>query len=684
MQVPSFIKNIGLRGKILGVIIVILVIVLSTSSFNTYRSFTKKLEADATKSVERSINALKDALNERVLKVKEQAHDQALRPNFIAAVITGNKPQLELLAKKLIENRPDMEIVFFDLNGHLITKVYHEKSEESNYNPGQTSIFVKDGKAGYVVSGKEILIEANAPIINNGQQVGSIVIIRRPLDNNDLVDLIKRNNDSEFTIFNGDTRISTTVEANGKRAIGTKMDDPTVLNAVLKEGKTHFGEIKVVGKTHIAKYEPLPDTDGKPIGMVFAGISKVSIQEAVKEAFIDEIIFQAPLNLIILLVTIYILTRFIINPLVRIIEYATKVADGDLDANIKLESRNDELGILEKALIKMVANLKAKIKQSNDATEDAEQKAILAEQATKEAQESRLQAIKGKNEGLNQAADQLEEVVTGVVEATGEVKVNGNSLNNQITHIADRTADIATAMEEMNSTVLEVARSAGNAADGSGQAKLKAHEGNESMKILSKNLEHVREKVVSLGKMMDGLSVSARDIDQIINVINDIADQTNLLALNAAIEAARAGDAGRGFAVVADEVRKLAEKTQNATKEVSETIRKIQDRVKDGNQMVVSTNETVEVAETSAIQTGKTLKEIVDTSDSTADQVRSIATAAEQQSATSEEINRSISETKELTDMAGTKVENVMRKVADVAMLAEKLSIIQNDLRKAQ
>ena len=131
---------------------------------------------------------------------------------------------------------------------------------------------------------------------------------------------------------------------------------------------------------------------------------------------------------------------------------------------------------------------------------------------------------------------------------------------------------------------------------------------------------------------MGELGKQAQGIGQIITVIEDIADQTNLLALNAAIEAARAGEAGRGFAVVADEVRKLAEKTMSATREVVDFVGAIQDCAQKN---VVATDSAVKLVEEStglAGQSGEALHAIVGMVQRTADQVRAIATASEEQS----------------------------------------------------
>jgi methyl-accepting chemotaxis protein len=180
---------------------------------------------------------------------------------------------------------------------------------------------------------------------------------------------------------------------------------------------------------------------------------------------------------------------------------------------------------------------------------------------------------------------------------------------------------------------------------------------------------------------MGQLGRQAEDIGRIMTVITDIADQTNLLALNAAIEAARAGDAGRGFAVVADEVRKLAEKTMQATKEVGEAIGVIQHSTRLNVENVDKNVKLIESATLLASESGAALKEIVGMVDSTTDQVRSIATASEEQSAASEEINRSI----EQVNLISTETAQAMREASKaVSELAEQAQVLKGLIEELQ
>ena len=166
-----------------------------------------------------------------------------------------------------------------------------------------------------------------------------------------------------------------------------------------------------------------------------------------------------------------------------------------------------------------------------------------------------------------------------------------------------------------------------------------------------------------------------------MSVISDIADQTNLLALNAAIEAARAGDAGRGFAVVADEVRKLAEKTMNATQEVSNAIISIQAAARANIEQVSSAVKSVTEATGLANASGAALDEIVSLASANSYVVSSIATAAEQQSATSEEISRAIEEINNIVNETSEGIIQSSAALQDLSQMAQKLRSDMEKLR---
>ena len=245
-----------------------------------------------------------------------------------------------------------------------------------------------------------------------------------------------------------------------------------------------------------------------------------------------------------------------------------------------------------------------------------------------------------------------------------------------------RTEETAAAMEEMNATVLEVAKSSGSAAQAAETTRTQAQEGSAVVEKSVAAIGKVHEQAQELKIQMTSLGKQAENISRILDVISDIADQTNLLALNAAIEAARAGEAGRGFAVVADEVRKLAEKTMSATKEVSQVIGAIQDGANTNIRSVEAAGVAINQARELADQSGNALGRIVELVIQTSDQVRSIATAAEQQSAASEEINRAISDIRRVTSETTDGMAQSSRAVSGLAELAQKLERLIVEMNK--
>ncbi|MDF9774781.1 methyl-accepting chemotaxis protein [Pseudomonas baetica] len=209
---------------------------------------------------------------------------------------------------------------------------------------------------------------------------------------------------------------------------------------------------------------------------------------------------------------------------------------------------------------------------------------------------------------------------------------------------------VATASNEMSATAHDVANSASNAANAAKGADQSARDGMSIIERSTRDINQLAEEVSKAVTEVEALAVNSEQIGSVLEVIRSIAEQTNLLALNAAIEAARAGESGRGFAVVADEVRNLAKRTQDSVEE----IRLVIERIQSGTRGVVATMHSSQTQAHSNAgqiqQAAQALGKISDAVTVISDMNLQIASAAEQQSAVAEEVNRNVSAIRSVTE----------------------------------
>ncbi|MCX4189250.1 methyl-accepting chemotaxis protein [Methylophaga sp. OBS3] len=285
------------------------------------------------------------------------------------------------------------------------------------------------------------------------------------------------------------------------------------------------------------------------------------------------------------------------------------------------------------------------------------------------------------SEVFNNMMQAFTDVIRGVIVSSNDVKKSAEQLavvseqtKQGVTQQQSDSEQVATAMNEMSATALEVAQYAAQAADASKSAEQEALKSKNVVREAIEGIKKLAEQVEFGAESIRDLQRESNDIGSVLIVIQNIAEQTNLLALNAAIEAARAGESGRGFAVVADEVRVLAQRCQESTEEIKKIIEKLQGSADKSVSVMASGTEQARVSVKQAEIAGQSLDEITEAVNAISDMNTHIASAAEEQTAVSEEINRNIN------SIAGVAEENA-QSTKLTTETSNNLSLLAKDLQ---
>jgi hemerythrin-like metal-binding protein len=332
--------------------------------------------------------------------------------------------------------------------------------------------------------------------------------------------------------------------------------------------------------------------------------------------------------------------RAIVRPLRELAADAEQVATGDLGVTIATDS-HDEVGQLARSFETMVNNLR---------------------------------------ELIGTLADSSSEVL----KSSDGMRANAELMTSGAEQVADQAATVATASEEMSATAEDIARNCALAAESAGRANDSANRGAVVVENSISVMHRIADRVKTSAATVEELGEQSEQIGSIVVTIEDIADQTNLLALNAAIEAARAGEQGRGFAVVADEVRALAERTTKATREIGQMIKVIQQNTRTAVAAMVEGVDEVEKGTGEIACSGDALRMIQDEINTVNMQMHQIATAAEEQTATTSEISGNIHRISEVVSTTVEKARETSDSAHHLTRLADELQQIVGQFRLSE
>ncbi len=283
-------------------------------------------------------------------------------------------------------------------------------------------------------------------------------------------------------------------------------------------------------------------------------------------------------------------------------------------------------------------------------------------------------------EHVNRIASDFQQAVTNthastsrLASAAEENAVVSTQTQRNVLDQQQQTQLIATAIHEFTATVREVAQSAASAATASHEANEAAHGAQGVVDESIAVIEALSQELTSASEAMTLLAQHSDEIGSVVDVIQGISEQTNLLALNAAIEAARAGEQGRGFAVVADEVRSLAKRTQDSTEEIQKMIQRLQQGARGSMQMMQSGTEQVKLSVDKSLLVRGALQQILNSIEEINALNAQIATASEEQSSVTEEININITNISEISDQTAEGARQSSDATEDLARLAESM-----------
>ncbi|EGY25469.1 methyl-accepting chemotaxis (MCP) signaling domain protein [Desulfovibrio sp. A2] len=354
-------------------------------------------------------------------------------------------------------------------------------------------------------------------------------------------------------------------------------------------------------------------------------------------------------------------------------DIARRVTEGDY----AIDDGSPHIGVYGR-IVDMVESLKAHLASAEEESRRAREESERARQAMEQADEARS-GVEAANRTMQSVADEAHAISARIAAAAEELAAQAEQVGAGAEVQQQRMAETLAAITQMNAAVAEVAASAAATSRSSDDSRRNAEDGAQVVARTVTAIEKVAEGSDAVRRNMQELGVKAEAIGKVMEMIADIADQTNLLALNAAIEAARAGDAGRGFAVVADEVRKLAERTMQATAEVGGSVRGIQDVARRNVDAVEHSVSAVGEATRSARESGQALDAIVRIVGDSAAQVNGIATAAEQQSAASEQIGRTV---QSVSDIAAETAGGMQQSAVAIRELSEMAAQLEQALHR--
>lgn len=607
-------------------------------------------------------NSSYQVLNHQVISSIDQASIYARNitenADIRKAVFGGDATEMKTLLNR---NYRDATLVLItDIDGNVIGSSQEQEPTLPNmYNETPVSSALKgiNYKGLYNIAGQGLCAVASASITDMSNTAFGTVVYVTSITGESYVDTLKQMTNCEYTILEGNTRVSTTLMVGDQREVGTTISDE-ITNELYEGTGTYVTQTTLFGKPYMGVYVAYENSDGTKNGALFCGYN---VNDIYTNTVISSIITFG-IAVVLGAICVYALRTFIAKvlnkPMKNIVMAANSIAAGQIDdtvySELKSAESDNEIGMIAKSIENAIKSIMA-VEKDAEMLNDAIEHYDLTVRTDEEKHKGVYRVIVHT---INDLFGQLSEVISKIQSVSASIDASAVQVSQAAQTLADGATTQASSSEELAANIADVYNEVKNTADHSENANTFSSETKAEVEESSKCMNE-------LVQAMDEIATSSGKIQKIIKTIEDIAFQTNILSLNAAVEAARAGDAGKGFAVVADEVRNLANKSADAVKSTTALIADSAAAIENGNRIVQDTD--------------KALRNVMEKTDGVNSLVEKIAQATQNQSLAIEQINIGVEQISNVVQSTSATAEET---AASSAELANQSQLLKNLVEK--
>ncbi|HEX9756801.1 MAG TPA: methyl-accepting chemotaxis protein [Nitrospiria bacterium] len=710
------------RQILLSIALIVLVTLFSTillSNSALEREVENSIEANLiqTKSTFQSMEAFQS--QEMTLKIKLLAQI----PFVKALIATRNSEAILQLAKDSLEDtKSDLVIVTDEVGTVMATTDQDGKAKVL-----LESASIRQGLEG--LEGNGILLSENGlfriftmPIKSGSSLMGTITM--GFLIDHQYVKKIKTMTGSEITLVVGDKIFSSVWEGERQtvlKQIVNKFYDVYQSNQEGTNIDKPF-EIKVGSETYISLIVPLQNQEKDLEGFYLIQASK----DQAMVGFYNVQRLMIVIGILSFLVAIWIsirIAREISRPIQALVDATGAIAKGDLTREVDID-RGDEIGALAvgfqdmahrlRGLISQVrentlavTNVSKQLNQTSHHISEEVNKQEVAANETSFSIDQMSSSIRGVNQNVESLSLSANETSTSIFEMnsaineianhmddlSGAIELTSSSISEMTSSIKEiglsietlhsATDKTATSLLEMGASVQQVENNAQKSHELSENTTQKAQKGKESVQQTISGMKEIASSFKQVQEIISRLAQKSESIGNIIRVIDEVAEQTNLLSLNAAIIAAQAGEHGKGFAVVAEEVKSLSDRTGASTREIEGLIKDVQDETSNAVQAMVEGSEKVQKGVSLSHEAGDVLESIMESSHLSAEMVREIVLATEEQTKGIQDANRAMSQIKEMVQQINRATQEQGNASVEITRAVENMRVLGHEVKRS-